>query len=171
MKKLIDKIVYQVYYLAMNNNSKNKELISELSELVRRLNYFGQMPMEYVKGEKLYPSEINTIGVIGQYPELNQTEIAAKMGVTKGAISRMTKKLEQKNLIQKRQMPDNKKERYLSLTESGQNIFNYHEEFHRNMDAMLLKEIDSMTEEEKSGIRKLLNVAENLLDDIRESVE
>lgn len=50
--------------------------------------------------------------------------------MTKGAISKLTKKLTDRGLIESYQKPDNKKEVYFRLTEQGRTIFNIHEELH-----------------------------------------
>ena len=50
--------------------------------------------------------------------------------MTKGAISKLTKKLMKKGLIESRQKPDNRKEIFFYLTEKGQEIFSIHERLH-----------------------------------------
>lgn len=51
--------------------------------------------------------------------------------MTRGAISKLTKKLIKKGLIESYQKADNKKEIYFKLTEQGKVIFNIHEELHK----------------------------------------
>ncbi|MNE92993.1 MarR family protein [compost metagenome] len=50
--------------------------------------------------------------------------------MTRGAISKLTKKLIEKDLIESYQKPDNKKEIYFRLTEQGKVIDKIHEELH-----------------------------------------
>lgn len=144
---------------------ENEKIMLELVSIVRKMNYLDQMPYEYVEGEKLYPAEIHSIEVIGQYPEMNQTEIAAKLDVTKGAVSRMVKKLEQKGLVTKRRMPDNKKDIYLGLTERGQKIFQFHEESHKWVNDFYMEQFSAMSEEERTGVAKFVHASAELLNE------
>lgn len=51
--------------------------------------------------------------------------------MTRGAISKITKKLIKKSIIESYQKPDNKKEIYFRLTEPGKAIYTIHEELHK----------------------------------------
>lgn len=77
------------------------------------------------------PSEIHCIAYIGEDEEANVTKLAESFDMTRGAISKLTKKLVKKELIESYQKPDNKKEVYFKLTEQGNAIYRIHEEIHR----------------------------------------
>lgn len=77
------------------------------------------------------PSEIHCIAYIGEERDPNATELAVAFELTRGAISKLTKKLIHKGLIESYQKPDNKKEVYFKLTEQGKAIYDIHEELHR----------------------------------------
>lgn len=77
-----------------------------------------------------YYSEIHTISAIGDLPEPNVTQIANHMNVTKGAISKITKKLLEKNLIEAYQQDGNKQKIFFRLTKSGQLLYDEHEKKH-----------------------------------------
>lgn len=77
------------------------------------------------------PSEIHCIAYIGEEEDSNVTKLADSFDMTRGAISKLTKKLVKKGLIENYQKPDNKKEVYFKLTNQGKNIYNIHEEMHR----------------------------------------
>jgi len=62
----------------------------------------------------------------------NVTKLAESLYMTRGAISKMTKKLMEKGLIESYQKPDNKKEIYFRLTEQGLRIYKVHEELHKS---------------------------------------
>ena len=61
----------------------------------------------------------------------NVTKIAEHMGMTRGAISKMTKKLLTKGLIEKYTLESNKKEVYFKLTDLGKTLFEEHAKRHR----------------------------------------
>lgn len=79
------------------------------------------------------PSEIHCIAYIGEDEDSNVTKLAESFDMTRGAISKLTKKLIKKGLIESYQKPDNKKEVYFKLTEQGKAIYNIHEEMHREL--------------------------------------
>ncbi|HEX3037875.1 MAG TPA: MarR family transcriptional regulator [Oscillospiraceae bacterium] len=77
------------------------------------------------------PSEIHCVAYIGEDKHSNVTKLAESFDMTRGAISKLTKKLVKKGLIESYKKPENKKEVYFELTEQGKVIYNIHEEMHR----------------------------------------
>lgn len=77
------------------------------------------------------PSEIHCIEYVGRTKDVNVTELAEAFYMTRSAISKLTKKLIEKQLIERYQKPDNKKEMYFTLTEKGKKIDRIHKELHR----------------------------------------
>ena len=75
-------------------------------------------------------SEIHTIAAIGDLEEPNVTNIANHMNVTRGAISKITKRLLAQNLIEAYQQDGNKQKIFFRLTESGQFLYDEHEKRH-----------------------------------------
>ena len=76
-------------------------------------------------------SETHCIDYIGRLELPNVTKIAEHMGMTRGAISKMTKKLLAKGLIEKYTLESNKKEVYFKLTDLGKMLFEEHEKRHK----------------------------------------
>ena len=75
-------------------------------------------------------SEIHTIAAIGDLKEPNVTQIARYMNVTRGAISKITKKLLEQNLIESYQQEGNRQKIFFRLTKSGQFLYDEHEKRH-----------------------------------------
>ena len=74
--------------------------------------------------------------------------------MTRGAISKLTKRLEQRGLIESYKNPNNKKEVYFRLTEAGQQIYQTHEELHKEFQRRDQEVFDNITEDEfKSMMR------------------
>lgn len=76
-------------------------------------------------------SETHCIDFIGRLELPNVTKIAEHMRMTRGAISKMTKKLLAKGMIEKYTLETNKKEIYFRLTEQGKLVFEEHAKRHR----------------------------------------
>jgi len=133
--------------------SKKADEFSEL--LVRVLNKFTaqqKRPRSYGLDELLYPSEIHMIMVIGNTHAAGVTELAAKLGVTKGAVSQIVQKLANKGFIVKVPDPGNGTRIILQLTAKGRAAFEGHIKFHERMD----KDLSSFLEGLKRPQFKLL---------------
>lgn len=71
-------------------------------------------------------AETHCVHWAGSLPEANVTRIAGRMGVTRGAISKMAKKLEAKGLLEAGRAPDNNKELRFTLTPAGERVYDEH---------------------------------------------
>lgn len=91
-----------------------------LFRMINHFNELGKKPQQF-KTELLYPSEIHLLCFVDQNPDNNITEIAQKLGVTKGAVSQVISKLEKKGVIKKFNL-HNQKEVFLCITEYGNQI-------------------------------------------------
>ena len=86
--------------------------------------------LSFGTGVLMYRREIHTIQAIGRNPGINVTALAEYMGVTKGAVSQIIKKLNKKGLVRKTHATGNAKEAILELTDLGWIGFHNHEKFH-----------------------------------------
>lgn len=75
-------------------------------------------------------SEIHTIDSIGRLETPNATKIAAALGMTRGAIGKIAKRLLSHSLIESYCLPSNKKEVYFRLTDEGLRLYNEHNQRH-----------------------------------------
>lgn len=112
-------------------------------------------PVDIGRGVLLYPSEFHLIETVGKNPAENLTTIASRLGVTKGAISQMGKKLEKKGLIEKVHVPGNKKDIVLELTDFGKEAFEWHRSLHESMESGIREELERMND---AGIEVFLKV-------------
>ncbi|OOM05845.1 MarR family transcriptional regulator [Clostridium saccharobutylicum] len=110
--------------------NKEEQVIMSLRELFNKMALLNKPKMEdSLKGYK--SSEVHYIECIGRNVDSNVTKLAESLYMTRGAISKIAKKLIEKGIIESYQKPDNKKEIYFRLTEQGQKIYNVHEELHK----------------------------------------
>ncbi len=98
--------------------------IYEKEEILGKIAFRG----EY---EKYGVSEIHCIDFIGKIENPNVTKISENMNMTRGAISKICKKLLNSKLIDKYKKPDNDKEIYFKLTKSGEELYKRHEIKHK----------------------------------------
>jgi transcriptional regulator, MarR family len=52
-------------------------------------------------GDVLSASEIHLIDIAGRYPQEKLSEIATRLGITKGAVTQMVQKLEEKGYVRR----------------------------------------------------------------------
>jgi len=99
-------------------------------DLFNKLVWINKSKMESsLQGYK--PSEVHCIEFIEKNVDSNVTKLAESMYMTKGAISKLTKKLIEKGLIEDYQKTNNKKEVFFKLTQQGRVVFDIHEKLHK----------------------------------------
>jgi DNA-binding MarR family transcriptional regulator len=75
-------------------------------------------------------AEIHTIVSIGTNKNINITNLAKILGVSKSAVSQTITKLVKKGFVEKHLSPETENEVVLILTEKGQKVFEMHQEQH-----------------------------------------
>lgn len=127
--------------------NKQEEIITNVSDLFNKMAWLNKIKMEDdLKGYK--PSEVHCIEYIGKNVDSNVTRLAESFYMTRGAISKLTKKLIKKDLIESYQKPDNKKEIYFRLTEQGKSVYKTHEELHKEFRERDKAVFEQITEEQ-----------------------
>ncbi len=110
--------------------NKEEQVKSGFRDLYNKLGWLNNYKMkDSFKDYK--SSEVHCIEYIGRDSDSNVTKLAESFYMTRGAISKMTKKLIKKGAIESYQKPDNKKEIYFRLTEQGWSIYKIHEKLHK----------------------------------------
>ncbi|MCD6485920.1 MAG: MarR family transcriptional regulator [Syntrophobacterales bacterium] len=126
------------------------------NRIINKFTSIEKKPRDFGTGDLLYPSEIHNIEIIGRNPGINVTNLAKKLGVTKGAVSQTVNKLERKNLVEKFRNSDNEKEVMLKLQKKGEIAFNGHEAFHAKFYSEITDEVDDMTSEQIQFFQSIL---------------
>ena len=120
-------------------------------------------------------TEMHTIDSIGKLENPNVTKIALNLNLTKAAISKIIKKLAQKQAIEIYKNPDNKKETYYKLTKIGKEVFDKHLKMHESWcekDKALFKHFN--TKELETTYEVLNRYTQSLqtrLEEIKESLK
>lgn len=103
-----------------------------LGRLIMQLRRLERQPHSFGTAGALTPSEIHTIDAIGPNGDLLMSELANRLGITKGAVTQLTAKLEDKLLIQRSPHPTDSRGVLVSLTDKGKEAYLAHEEVHIN---------------------------------------
>ena len=127
--------------------NKEEQVMRSFRDVYNKMVWLNKFRMEdSLKGYK--SSEVHCIEFIGRNVDSNVTKLADALYMTRGAISKMTKKLEKKGIIESYQKPDNKKEIYFSLTSQGKVIYKIHEELHKEFQERDKAIFEQVTEEQ-----------------------
>ena len=138
-----------------------------LLRIVQKVIENQKKPRHFGIPEKLYPAEIHTVMTIGNHENVHASELARFMGITRGAVSQMIVKLENKGLIQKNVDPENATRILVTLTNKGKTVYYAHEQFHEEMDAPLFDYIDRLSDKEYDFARDFLQKLEDMVDRMR----
>lgn len=111
-----------------------REMMMQFIRVNKKFQKFEKNPIEFGAGQKLYPSEIHILDAVGNGIGSNVTVLSQQFGITKGAVSQVVHKLDEKNLIKKEKIPGNAKEVKLTLTDDGRNAFKIQHDLHKNFE-------------------------------------
>ena len=144
------------------------EMIQQFLRITNKYNVLNNKPYEFGVNELLTPAEVHTIDAIGRNREANVTELAHRLGVTKGALSQMANKLQLRNFIVKLKDKDNEKDVFFKLTKKGKKAFDEHIKFHLDMHNDFVGLLEYIPGEQISNFKEIFNKIEFYLDHYKE---
>ena len=143
--------------------NKEEQVIMGFRDLLNKMTSLNKPKMEdSLKGYK--SSEVHCIEYIGRNVDSNVTKLAESFYMTRGAISKMTKKLIKKGVIESYQKPENKKEIYFRLTEQGLVIYKVHEKLHNEFEERDRAVFEQVTEAQFDSILSFMEKYNSHLD-------
>jgi len=132
-------------------------VVTKLSEIDSKTRYYGT-------DQPLYEAEIHMIKSIKENEGIHVTGLADMLGVTKGAVSQIIKKLESKDMIVKDTDPRNLSRLVLRLTPKGETAYLHHEELHQEFDGLFNATLENASEENKTFLKDFLNSLDEKID-------
>ena len=150
----------------MVSSADMMQISSAWIRIINKMMAFEKNPRDFGSGNLLSNSEIHMIMVIGKNPGLNVTSLSLELGITKSAVSQMIRKLVQKKLVDRTQLPDNDKEIRLSLTPRGKIAFLGHETHHAVIFARMHEKLGDMTEDQFTYLMKFFSAIEATTDEL-----
>jgi DNA-binding MarR family transcriptional regulator len=143
------------------------KILDLLIKMQERSDLFGHKWDGLLDGISL--GEVHCIDYIGRIDHPNVTKISESMGLTRAGISKISKKLMGKGMIESYQDSDNKKEIYFRLTQSGQLVYDKHKIIHNKARKEWLTVFENYSHEEQTAIFRFLTDISHLLE--RESAD
>ena len=148
----------------MSRNDEYTDISDAFFRITMKFQAIEKIPRDFGVKEPLFPSEIHMVQAIGETPGINVTELALRLGITKGAIPKRIKKLEQKNLVRRYQDDDNRKEVNFVLTDEGATAFSAHKKYHAKIDREIYGLMSSMGHEKLDIVRRLFTELDKYAD-------
>ncbi len=119
-------LVNQVIQLSTRMMQQQEEKDRERLLLLREVK--GETFVDVL--QSLTITALHVLELIGQHEPVKGIQIARQLAITKGAVSKITRKLLDQQLILASQLPENKKDIYFRLTERGREVVQWHQDFH-----------------------------------------
>ena len=143
--------------------------ILKLSEswirILNKMDEVEKCPKDFGSGDLLHGSEIHTIMAIGMHKDINGTNLAGLLGISRSAVSQMISRLVSKDFVEKYRDPDNDKEIRLRLTPRGTIAYLGHEQFHAKIYALMQQKLGPVTEEQFQFLTQFLTAIEKTADE------
>lgn len=141
----------------MSNFAEFMDSAEELMvKLFNSYQYLDRHKVCYIEGLPLYPSEVHVIHAIATDGSMKMAELAAVLGITKGAMTKLAAKLEDKGLIRRYQYLENRKDIYFQLTPLGMEVYEGHVRYHRNREERLYASYRNISSGEAEIILRFL---------------
>ncbi|MCK4516347.1 MAG: MarR family transcriptional regulator [Spirochaetaceae bacterium] len=149
----------------MEPNLKNGNGSTLLAErvlwLIEDFVTLSRQPKTYGTGIQFHRLDIHLIHSIGREPRINVTELASLHKITKSAVSQAVKRLERRDLIERYQSDNNRKEVRFRLTDGGRVAYDAHRRFHEVSEAPFVRALSELTPVEAEAAVKLIGILEN----------
>ncbi|GKX68543.1 MarR family winged helix-turn-helix transcriptional regulator [Inconstantimicrobium mannanitabidum] len=139
-------------------------MIKKFEKVMNKYNKSEKKPRYYGTSDLLYRAEVHTIDAIGKNNEINVTELAQYLGITKGAVSQMVDKLIKKDMVIKNAASNTENEVSLKLTERGLAVYNGHEKYHKDFYTEISKTLSHLSNENITACFNMLDLLDNFLE-------
>lgn len=153
----------------MNQDLKNVcyrlyEAMEKGSQLIGRYN---ALPRSY-EGYELFPVETHTLQKIGQLEPVTTKQLADDMEKTPSAVSQIVKKLKVHGLVKLTKNPQNNRETFISLNETGRKIYLAHELLDSDM---MEKFAVTLHDFPKNDLEKCIRIQQRLNEKFAENLQ
>ncbi len=155
----------------MGRKKASREIMELFIKVVNKYNSLEKIPVKYGLTQNLFHSERHMIDNIGDNPGVNVTDFAAKVGVTKGAISQILKKLEEKGVATRYKKSTNDKEVFLELTKKGKEVYEEHKRINEESIIPLYDELEKHTDDKVDFLIDIFKWIDKFLDMSKEKME
>ncbi|SEP21035.1 MarR family winged helix-turn-helix transcriptional regulator [Propionispora vibrioides] len=112
-------------------NSDPRQGSARIGRLIMKLRRLERQPHRFGAAGCLTPSEIHTIDAIGMGGGMLMSELAARLGITKGAVTQLVSRLEGKACVQRRSHATDSRATLVSLSTKGEQAYLAHRQLNQ----------------------------------------
>ena len=134
-------------------NKKEEILNRLLVQLFNDILHIEEKAMKNTKFTNLSITEIHTIEAIGKEGNRTMGEIAHDLRITVGTLTTAINRLIKKGYVERKRIEEDRRVVLVNLTEKGEEVFNIHSIFHKDMIDTILETFKS---EDLETLTKLL---------------
>ncbi|TCL59725.1 MarR family transcriptional regulator [Hydrogenispora ethanolica] len=150
--------------MIISSQEQLQKLTQQFSRIMNKYSTGEKRAHDYGIGNRLFRSEVHTIAAIGDHQNINVTELALLLGITKGAVSQVIDKLVKKGFVNKTFAAPGTNEVALTLTEQGLTIHQKHQEYHAKMYSEIAQLLADCSDEQISFLGKIQDIIEEFFD-------
>jgi DNA-binding MarR family transcriptional regulator len=140
------------------------EVLDLFTVIFNRVAAVEREPVDVGHGVLLYSSEVHLIDLAGRFPEENISELAKRLGVTKGAVSQTAIRLEKKGYFERIIAENDRRNVSIRLTTRGEEAFEWHQRYHKAVNGMVAEELAKLDEKEIDNLKKVLTAVGEMLE-------
>ncbi|BFR48495.1 MarR family transcriptional regulator [Nitratidesulfovibrio sp. HK-II] len=138
-------------------NDSRKALFLSLKRLIHILTA-GKREARSYAGMDFHKAEIHLIEMIGQNPGVTAWQIADILKVTKGAVSQLSTKLLNKEVLEKRYHPNDSRVHELYLTALGWKAYEEHERHEMALVGDILSRLEKMSDNDVEAFASVVDM-------------
>lgn len=140
-------------------------IIKKYMMLVEKISNTTKSYKSFGTDVNIYRSEIHIIQLIGDKKSIHISEISRLIGVTKGTVSQIVRRLESKGLVEKKTDESNNTRQIANLTLKGMTAYQAHMTYHQHKHEEMKTFLDSLTDENKAILENFLDKAYDMIED------
>lgn len=149
-------------------NKKQEILNKLLVQLFNDILHIEEKVMKNTDFSNLSITEIHTIEAIGKEGNRTMGEIAHDLRITVGTLTTAINRLIKKGYVERKRIEEDRRVVLVSLTENGEEVFNTHSIFHKEMIDTILEEFQG---EDLEVLTKILGKASRFFERKYESIQ
>lgn len=138
------------------NQDSLKSFMDDFYSISNKMNQIRNTPVKFKGNITVNSAGLFFLDVVGKNKGVKMYEIGAILGLTKGAVSQMAVKLEEKGLIKKTKSKDNARDIYLELTAEGHRIDKKQQQLRTIMYEGISGIVSDYSDQDIAVIRKFL---------------
>jgi DNA-binding MarR family transcriptional regulator len=157
--------------MTMNRTKASQDIMELFIQSVHKYKALEKIPSRTGANHDLFHSERHLLDMIGDNPGVNITDFARLAGITKGAVSQVVSKLENKGLVKRYKSSANDKEVFLELTRSGRDIYIQHKKTNEETLKPLIEKLEQFPDDKVEFLILMFRWINDYLEQEREHMK